>query len=220
MAATITTTRVNLVKFTPAPLQRRSANLRPVPWQLLSRAERVLAPSGGYPEPTPQEFNASARPRRSLKRLSRYWNHSQPHRVYRHSYDRSMRSIGDHLVHLTGANIRPIILATTLVALAPVTFAQTFAPVATATPGQAGGTNYYASGPATPSRTAMSGQPDPQNCGTPDEPKACPPIRADLGTAAPTAVTPTSMGPRQPCSVSSGLSAPAMEGHRYWRQMD
>jgi hypothetical protein len=79
--------------------------------------------------------------------------------------------------------MRSIILAAALVALAPVTFAQTSPPVATATPGQAGGTNYYASGPATPSRTSMSGQPDPQNCGTPDEPKACPPMpRRPLNT--------------------------------------
>jgi hypothetical protein len=72
--------------------------------------------------------------------------------------------------------MRSIALAAALVALAPVTFAQTSPPGATATPGPAGGTNYYASGPAMPSRTAMSGQPDPENCGTPDEPKACPPM--------------------------------------------
>ena len=72
--------------------------------------------------------------------------------------------------------MRPIILAAALVALAPVTFAQTSPTGATATPGPAGGTNYYPSGPTTPSRTAMSGQPDPENCGTPDEPKACPPM--------------------------------------------
>jgi hypothetical protein len=79
--------------------------------------------------------------------------------------------------------MRPIILAAALVALAPVTFAQTSPPVATASPGQVGGTNYYVSGSTTPSRTAMSGQPDPQNCGTPDEPKACPPMpRRPLST--------------------------------------
>ena len=69
--------------------------------------------------------------------------------------------------------MRSIALAAVIVALAPVTFAQTSP---TATPGPASGTNSYASGPAMPSRTAMSGQPDPENCGTPDEPKACPPM--------------------------------------------
>jgi hypothetical protein len=66
--------------------------------------------------------------------------------------------------------MRPIILAAALMALAPVTLAQTFPPGATASPGRTGGTSYNASGGATPSRSAMTGQADPQNCGTPDEP--------------------------------------------------
>jgi hypothetical protein len=70
--------------------------------------------------------------------------------------------------------MRPIILATALVALAPVAVAQTYPPASTAPPGPSGGTSYYPSRPATPSQQAMSGQPDPDNCGTPDEPKACP----------------------------------------------
>ena len=72
--------------------------------------------------------------------------------------------------------MRPIILATALMALAPVTLAQTYPPGDTAGPGPTGGTSYYPSGPATPSRSAMNSQPDPENCGTPDEPKACPPM--------------------------------------------
>ena len=72
--------------------------------------------------------------------------------------------------------MRPIILATALMALAPVTFAESYPPGSTAGPGPADGTSYYPSGPATPSRSAMNSQPDPENCGTPDEPKTCPPM--------------------------------------------
>lgn len=72
--------------------------------------------------------------------------------------------------------MRSIILATALVALAPVTLARSYPPGATASPGPTGGASYYATGPATPSRSAMNSQPDPENCGTPDEPKACPPM--------------------------------------------
>ena len=68
--------------------------------------------------------------------------------------------------------MRAIILATALVALAPVTFAQSYSPGSTAGAGSAGGTSYYPSN--TPPRTTMSDRPDPENCGTPDEPKACP----------------------------------------------
>jgi hypothetical protein len=72
--------------------------------------------------------------------------------------------------------MRPIILATALAALAPVAVAQTYPPASTAPPGPTGGTSYYPSRPAAPPQRAMSGQPDPDNCGTPDEPKACPPM--------------------------------------------
>jgi len=72
--------------------------------------------------------------------------------------------------------MRPIILATVLMALAPVTFAQSYPPGGAANPGPTAGAGYYPSDTATPSRSAMNSQPDPENCGTPDEPKACPPM--------------------------------------------
>jgi hypothetical protein len=73
--------------------------------------------------------------------------------------------------------MRSIILATVLVGLAPVSFAQSYPPGSTASPGPTSGTSYYPGGPTTPSsRTAMNSQPDSENCGTPDEPKACPPM--------------------------------------------
>ena len=72
--------------------------------------------------------------------------------------------------------MRPIILATALMALAPAALAQSYPPGHTAGPGPTDGSNHYATGPATPSRSAMNSQPDPENCGTPDEPKACPPM--------------------------------------------
>ena len=71
--------------------------------------------------------------------------------------------------------MRPLILATALVALAPVTLAQTYSPAGAANPGATAG-GVHPTGPATPSRKAMNSQPDPENCGTPDEPKACPPM--------------------------------------------
>ena len=99
--------------------------------------------------------------------------------------------------------MRSLILATTLVVLAPVTYAQTTQSTA---PSAAAGTPTYQPGTGTDkaggvptgsvsthggashgamtgtgttgasSRSAMSGQPDPANCGTPDQPKACPPM--------------------------------------------
>ena len=72
--------------------------------------------------------------------------------------------------------MRPLILATALVALAPVTLALTSPPAGAANPGATAGGDSYPTGPATPSRNAMNSQPDPENCGTPDEPKACPPM--------------------------------------------
>jgi hypothetical protein len=70
--------------------------------------------------------------------------------------------------------MRLIILATTLLALAPATFAQTYPPGSTAGPGPVGGTGYPSRPP--PPQSALSGQPDQENCGTPDQPKACPPL--------------------------------------------
>ena len=84
--------------------------------------------------------------------------------------------------------MRTILLATTLVALAPFAIAQTYPPGST-TLGPSHGTTYSPNGsepsvsaPDT-SRSAMNqaprgqqAQPDSNNCGTPDEPKACPPL--------------------------------------------
>ena len=72
--------------------------------------------------------------------------------------------------------MRPYILAITLLALAPAAFAQTYPPGGAANPGPTAGTGYYPSEPTTPSRSAMNSHPDPQNCGTSDEPKTCPPM--------------------------------------------
>ena len=54
--------------------------------------------------------------------------------------------------------MRPIILATALTVLAPIALAQTFQPGGAANPGPTGGANYYATGPATPSRSASPTQ--------------------------------------------------------------
>jgi hypothetical protein len=93
--------------------------------------------------------------------------------------------------------MRSIVFAATLVALAPVAMAQT-SPYSSGGPAPQGpnstqgpsysthgpgystqGPNYSTQGPSYStndrSRSAMA-QPDPQNCGTPDEPKACPPM--------------------------------------------
>jgi hypothetical protein len=72
--------------------------------------------------------------------------------------------------------MRSFVLATTLIALAPATLAQTYPSGGAANPGSTTGASYYPSGPTTPSRSAMNSQPDPGNCGTPDEPKGCPPM--------------------------------------------
>lgn len=82
--------------------------------------------------------------------------------------------------------MRSIILAAALVALAPAAIAQTYAP-GTQTPPS--GTTYSPNGsqppisaPTRPAPDSMQSsnvnqsQPDPNNCGTPDEPKACPPM--------------------------------------------
>ena len=84
--------------------------------------------------------------------------------------------------------MRSIILAGALIALAPLAVAQTYAPGTAAPPS---GTTYSPTGSAPPisapsgprettgdtTHAAMNqAQPDPDNCGTPDEPKACPPM--------------------------------------------
>jgi hypothetical protein len=72
--------------------------------------------------------------------------------------------------------MRRIILATAFVALAPLAYAQTggnmgtrSSPGASGPPGSMGGSGASHAGP-------MTGQADPGNCGTPDEPKPCPPM--------------------------------------------
>lgn len=79
--------------------------------------------------------------------------------------------------------MRAIILATALITLAPATFAQSpypppyqsNPPYQSPYPSQG---PRYAPGPTgdTPNATRSSARPDPENCGTPDEPKACPPM--------------------------------------------
>ena len=71
--------------------------------------------------------------------------------------------------------MRRFILTAAFVALAPVAYAQSnTGPMGspTAPPEQMGGMN-RGGAPATGPVTA---QPDSENCGTPDEPKACPPM--------------------------------------------
>jgi hypothetical protein len=78
--------------------------------------------------------------------------------------------------------MRRIILITTFVALAPVAFAQTSGNMGTrSNPGASGPPGSMSSGSmnnmghmGTGSSGTMTGQADPGNCGTPDEPKACP----------------------------------------------
>jgi hypothetical protein len=85
--------------------------------------------------------------------------------------------------------MRSILLATAFVALAPVAFAQTnpnMAPMGGMSgPGAAGGmsTPGTMGGMNPPPRTATAsagqhvvGPPNPENCGTPDEPRPCPPL--------------------------------------------
>jgi hypothetical protein len=71
--------------------------------------------------------------------------------------------------------MRRIILATALMALSPLAYAQSI-PGGSAAPGAG-----YTGAPPPPSPSSqmtgqMAGQPDPNNCGTPDEPKPCPPM--------------------------------------------
>jgi hypothetical protein len=58
--------------------------------------------------------------------------------------------------------MRLILLATTLLALAPATFAQTYRPGSTAGPGPVDGTGYPSRPP--PPQSAVGGQPDQENC--------------------------------------------------------
>jgi hypothetical protein len=75
-------------------------------------------------------------------------------------------------------HMRLIVLATALIILAPATFAQTTTP-GTAGQGRMGGTNappMASSSGASSSGTMTSQATNPNNCGTPDEPKPCPPM--------------------------------------------
>ena len=67
------------------------------------------------------------------------------------------------------------ILAMTLVALSSATFAQTNPGPAASGPAQPPMSGMSGSHRAAPPG-AMAGQTAPENCGTPDEPKACPPL--------------------------------------------
>jgi hypothetical protein len=85
--------------------------------------------------------------------------------------------------------MRTIILAGALMAMAPLALAQPYTP-GNATPPPPAGTTYSPNGSAPPvsagdqgippsqmqSQNVNQSQPDPNNCGTPDEPKACPPL--------------------------------------------
>jgi len=75
--------------------------------------------------------------------------------------------------------MRRILLITTFVALAPVAFAQTSGnmgtrsnPGASGPPGSMNNMGHMGTGSSGP----MTGQADSNNCGTPDEPKPCPPM--------------------------------------------
>jgi hypothetical protein len=78
--------------------------------------------------------------------------------------------------------MRRLFLATAFVALTPLAYAQMSpgtssgmsAPMGRGTTSDT--SNTYAAGPSAPSAGRMSSQPDPNNCGTPDEPKSCPPM--------------------------------------------
>jgi hypothetical protein len=73
--------------------------------------------------------------------------------------------------------MRRLILAAAFVALTPLAYAQSNAPGSMDTPGSstAGVVTAQASA-VPPSSGPASGQPDPGNCGTPDEPKSCGPM--------------------------------------------
>jgi hypothetical protein len=75
--------------------------------------------------------------------------------------------------------MRGIILTTAFIALTPLAYAQM-------SPGTSGGASpplgrgttsgTYAAGPSALPSAAPTSQPHPNNCGTPDEPKNCPPM--------------------------------------------
>jgi hypothetical protein len=79
--------------------------------------------------------------------------------------------------------MRRLILAAAFVALTPLAFAQsntgtmggTSAPGTPGSMGNMGGMNNMGH-TGTSSAAPMMGQASPSNCGTPDEPKACPPM--------------------------------------------
>jgi len=77
--------------------------------------------------------------------------------------------------------MRSIVLASMLVTLAPVTFAQTYPPgrapqAYTSAPQQGSAPAPQGYGDDRPMASRSMVQPNPENCGTPDEPKACPPM--------------------------------------------
>jgi len=68
--------------------------------------------------------------------------------------------------------MRSTVLAAALAALPLVAMAQTYPSAAPQAPADH---NWSASDQGR-SQSAMNQQPNPENCGTPDEPKACPPL--------------------------------------------
>ncbi len=70
-----------------------------------------------------------------------------------------------------------VLLATTLLALAPVAYAQTNTGQMGGTSGGSGSMGQMSSPQARPlAGSRMAGQSQGENCGTPDEPKPCPPM--------------------------------------------
>ena len=67
--------------------------------------------------------------------------------------------------------MRRIMLVTALGPVSPLAYAQSMPGTASARSGI-----HRRASPIPPLSTRMAGQPDPENCGTPDEPKACPPM--------------------------------------------
>ena len=72
--------------------------------------------------------------------------------------------------------MRRIILGATLVLVPLAAFAQTYPPGPPSS--RAPAPSYYANNPSDnpPSSQSAMARPDPENCGTPDQPKACPPM--------------------------------------------
>jgi hypothetical protein len=77
--------------------------------------------------------------------------------------------------------MRTVILVTSFLALAPFAYAQSNTGTmggmsGPGTTGTMGGMNHMGRAGATTAAPMTTGQPDPGNCGTPDEPKRCPPM--------------------------------------------